>query len=66
MKSIFEEIGFDCANKLMAAATAEAARETSALGLPDAVEIDGAWCARFPDGQVWLLNDYLALEEGYR
>lgn len=62
MKSIFEEIGFDHANKLMADAIARAARETAALGLPEAVKIDGAWCAWFPDGQIVPLNDYLALE----
>lgn len=66
MKSIFEEIGFDRASKLMADATARAARETAALGLPETVAIDGTWCAKFPDGRVLLLNDYLALEEASR
>lgn len=61
MKSIFEEIGFDHANKLMADAIAKAARETAALGLPEAVKIDGAWCARFPDGCIWPLAEYQAL-----
>lgn len=62
MKSIFEEIGLDHANKLMADAIARAARETAALGLPDAVKIDGAWCASFPNGKVLPLNVYLALK----
>jgi hypothetical protein len=66
MKSIFEEIGFDHANKLMADAIARAARETAALGLPEAVKIDGAWSARFPDGRVLPLSDYLALDEASR
>ena len=63
MKSIFEVIGFDHANKLMADAIAKAARETAALALPDAVKIDGAWCARFSDGQVVPLNEYLELDD---
>ncbi|AYC30976.1 hypothetical protein D3880_00610 [Pseudomonas cavernae] len=63
MKSIIEEIGLELANNLMADATAKAVRESAALGLPDAVKLDGAWCARFPDGHVLPLNDYVALEE---
>lgn len=43
MKSFFEENGFGRVNKLMADATAKAARETAALGLPAVARIDGAW-----------------------
>lgn len=41
MKSIFEEIGFDRASKLMADATTRAAQETAALSLPETGAIDG-------------------------
>lgn len=57
MKSIFEEIGFGRVNKLMAEATAEAARENAALGLPVSVKLDGAWHAKLPGGRVLLLTD---------
>lgn len=63
MKSIFEEIGFDRANRLMADATAKAARETAALGLPDIVKLGRAWCVRLPDGHVLPLSAYLAFED---
>ena len=59
-KSIFEEIGYDQANKLMANAIAEAARETAALGLPDTVKKNGVWQALFPDGHLAPLQAAVA------
>ncbi|MCQ4235601.1 hypothetical protein NAV31_18060 [Pseudomonas stutzeri] len=59
-KSLIEEIGYDNANQLMAGAIARAAREASALGLPDVVKIDGTWCAKYPDGRCCPLSEVLA------
>lgn len=55
--SIVEEIGYERVSKLMGEAIANAARETAALGLPDAVKIDGVWLAKYPDGRLSLLRD---------
>lgn len=50
--SMLEEIGLDQALDIMSKATAKAARRADDLGLPHAVEVQGAWMLQYPDGRL--------------
>lgn len=51
-KSLIDEIGRERAETLMADAVGEAVAKANAMGLPQVVRIDGAWCKRYPDGRI--------------
>ncbi|MDF3865389.1 hypothetical protein P3W53_12990 [Pseudomonas denitrificans (nom. rej.)] len=63
-KSLFEEIGLDKVEEIMAKATAESARRADELGLPHAIEAEGRWMWQYPDGRLVAFdNKYDAPEE---
>jgi len=51
-KSIIDEIGRKRAMELISEATINAAAKSKKLGLPEAVEIAGVWCKKYPDGRI--------------
>ena len=38
-------------------AVGEAIAKANAMGLPQVVKIDGAWCRRYPDGRVEAIEE---------
>ncbi len=56
-RSIIDEIGRERAEALMAAEVQKAVARADALGLPQVVRINGAWCRRYPDGRVEAIPD---------
>ncbi len=51
-KSLIDEIGRERAEGLMADAVQDAVEKAAALGLPQVVRVNGAWCRRYPDGRI--------------
>lgn len=56
-RSIIDEIGRERAEALMAEEVRKAAARADAMGLPQVVRINGAWCRRYPDGRVEAIPD---------
>lgn len=52
VKSIIDVIGREEAFRLMGEAVKEAHEKALQAGLPSPVEIDGVWCAQYPDGRI--------------
>ncbi len=56
-KSLIDEIGRERAEALMSDAVGEAIANANAMGLPQVVKIDGAWCRRYPDGRIEAIEE---------
>lgn len=56
-KSLIDNIGPERAEQLIGDAIAEQVRKANALGLPQAVKIDGVWCRQYPDGRIEAITE---------
>jgi hypothetical protein len=56
-RSLIDEIGRERAEALMAGEVQKAVARADAMGLPQVVRINGAWCRRYPDGRVEAIPD---------